>query len=205
MSVSYFYKKDQKNIEKYSYNVKSNESTEEKDIEVVALKLNEIIQQSSREDKDIVFLCIGSDRYVGDSLGPLVGTLLKDSQVPFRVYGTLEEPVHAFNLKGVLKEINKQFKKPLIISIDASIGDKNQVGYVMFKEGPLTPGKALEKMLPEVGDYHFVGVVNYIDPLPTSQFLNDTRLYIVMNLAKTIVKVISKVKVYDNIAEDQES
>lgn len=205
ISVSYYYKKEHKNLEKYSYNLKSNGSTEEKDIEVLALKMKEIIQNSSREDKDIVFLCIGSDRYVGDSLGPLVGTMLKDSQVPFRVYGTLEEPVHAFNLKGILKEINKQFKKPLIFSIDASIGDKNQVGYVMFKEGPLTPGKALEKMLPEVGDYHFVGVVNYIDPLPTSQFLNDTRLYTVMNLAKTIVKVITKIKVYDNISEEKES
>ncbi|MBD1381088.1 spore protease YyaC [Bacillus sp. IB182487] len=160
----------------------------------MAIKIKEIIQQSLLENKDIVFLCIGSDRYVGDSLGPLVGTMLKESQLPYRVYGTLEEPVHAFNLKGILKEINKQFKKPLIFSIDACLGDKNQVGYVIFKEGPLAPGKALQKILPEVGDYHFKGIVNYIDPLPSSQFLNDTRLYTVMNLAKVIFKVISKIE-----------
>jgi putative sporulation protein YyaC len=193
-----FYNEQEKNNEEaISYYVKSNEKTEEKDTELLAHKIREIIRQSSREDDDIVFLCIGSDRYVGDSLGPLVGTMLTERNVPFRVFGTLEEPVHAFNLKGILKGINKQFKKPLIFSIDASIGHKDQVGYVMFKEGPLTPGKALEKMLPEVGDYHFVGFVNYIDPLPTSQFLNDTRLYTVMNIAKTIVKVITNIKVND--------
>lgn len=193
----FYYEKEKNNKEAISYFVKSNGKTEEKDTVLLAHKIREIIRQSSREDDDIVFLCIGSDRYVGDSLGPLVGTMLTERNVPFRVYGTLEEPVHAFNLKGILKGINKQFKKPLIFSIDASIGNKDQVGHVMFKEGPLTPGKALEKMLPEVGDYHFVGFVNYIDPLPTSQFLNDTRLYTVMNIAKTIVKVINSIKVND--------
>jgi putative sporulation protein YyaC len=193
----FYYEQEKNNEEVISYFMKSNGKTEEKDTELLAHKIREIIRQSSREDDDIVFLCIGSDRYVGDSLGPLVGTMLTERNVPFRVYGTLEEPVHAFNLKGILKGINKQFKKPLIFSIDASIGNKDQVGYVMFKEGPLTPGKALEKMLPEVGDYHFVGFVNYIDPLPTSQFLNDTRLYTVMNIAKTIVKVINSIKVND--------
>ncbi|MFJ8237933.1 spore protease YyaC [Ureibacillus sp. NPDC094379] len=190
----FYYEKEKKNADGFAYYLKSDEETEEKDIELLVLKIREIIRQSLRKDNEIVFLCIGSDRYVGDSLGPLVGTMLQENQVPYRVYGTLKEPIHAFNLKAILKEINKQVKKPLIISIDASIGHKDEVGYVMFKEGPLTPGTALQKVLPKVGDYHFVGIINYIDPLPTSQFLNDTRLYTVLNLAKTIVKVIINIK-----------
>ncbi|WP_299092602.1 spore protease YyaC [uncultured Metabacillus sp.] len=200
---AFYHDKEKKTQKTYSYQIKSNDRTEEKDIARLALKIKEIIEDSSCDEKDVVFLCIGSDRYVGDSLGPLVGTMLKENQVPFRVYGTLEEPVHAFNLKGIVKEIKKQFKKSLIFSIDAAIGKENHVGYVLFKEGPLLPGKAVEKMLPEVGDYHFVGIVNYIDPLPTSQFLNDTRLFTVMNLAKTIVKVI--VEVSDHLSKDKES
>ena len=164
---------------------------------LLALRLKEIILNPKCEDKDIIFLCIGSDRYIGDSLGPLVGTMLEESQVPYRVYGTLEEPVHAFNLKGTLKDIHKQFRKPLIFSIDASLGTIDQVGYVIFEEGPLTPGKALEKILPEVGDYHFKGMVNYIDPLPKSQFLNDTRLSTVMKLAKLIAMVITRIEVVE--------
>jgi putative sporulation protein YyaC len=163
-----------------------------KNTERLASLMRGIIKSSGTQKEDIIFLCIGSDRSVGDSLGPLVGTMLKEHQVPYRVYGTLEKPVHAFNLEETLKEINRQFKKPLIISVDACLGDQNQVGYVFLKEGPLVPGKALKKVLPEVGDYHITGMVNYLDPLPAMQFLNDTRLYTVMNLAKTIVKIITQ-------------
>ncbi|MGE6378423.1 spore protease YyaC [Peribacillus muralis] len=159
-------------------------------LDSLALKMKEIIRNSDYQYENIIFLCIGSDRSIGDSLGPLVGTMLKEHQVPYRVYGTLEKPVHAFNLEETLKEINKQFKKPLIFSVDACLGEQNQVGEVLLKEGPLVPGKALKKVLPEVGDFHIVGMVNYLDPLPTMQFLNDTRLYTVMNLAKRIVKMI---------------
>nr|WP_316047099.1 DUF1256 domain-containing protein [Planococcus glaciei] len=70
------------------------------------------------------------------------------------------------------------------------MAQKEQVGNVLFNEGPLVPGKALEKMLPEVGDYHFQGIVNYLDPFPSSQFLNDTRLHTVMKLAKLITEII---------------
>jgi putative sporulation protein YyaC len=164
----------------------------DKNTERLASLMREIIQSSGYQNEEIIFLCIGSDLSVGDSLGPLVGTMLKEHQVPCRVYGTLEKPVHAFNLKETLKEIKKEFKKPLIFSVDACLGNQNQVGYVFLKEGPLVPGKALKKVLPEVGDYHIIGMVNYIDPLPAMQFLNDTRLYTVMNLAKTIVKIITQ-------------
>ncbi|WP_231507758.1 spore protease YyaC [Bacillus sp. UNC41MFS5] len=172
------------------FRIKVKEMMEEKEIEAAARIMEEIITCSTLEHRDIVFLCIGSDRYVGDSLGPLVGTMLRESHVPYHVYGTLKEPVHAFNLKDILKDINKQLKKPLIISIDACLGEKSQVGFMIFNKGPLAPGKALEKILPEVGDYHIKGVVNYIDPLPASQFINDTRLYTVFNFARTIVKII---------------
>ncbi|WP_342045664.1 spore protease YyaC [Bacillus sp. OTU530] len=191
--MDFFYSQKKRDPQEHkSFFVQANEKTQEQEIEQLSLILAEIIRSSSCKDEDIVFLCIGSDRYVGDSLGPLAGTMLKESQVPYRIYGTLEEPVHSFNLKKVLKGIQKQFKKTLIISIDACLGEKNQVGQVIFQEGPLVPGKALEKVLPAIGDYHMKGMVNYIDPLPTSQFLNDTRLYTVMNLAKIIVKIITR-------------
>ncbi|WP_232490107.1 spore protease YyaC [Neobacillus cucumis] len=172
------------------FKIKVKDMIEEKEIEVSSEIMEEIITRSMLENREIVFLCIGSDRYVGDSLGPLVGTMLRESDVPYHVYGTLKEPVHAFNLKDNLKDIQKHHKKPLIISIDACLGEKNQVGFIYFNKGPLAPGSALEKILPKVGDYHIKSMINYIDPLPASQFLNDTRLFTVFNFAKTIVKII---------------
>ncbi|WP_431809667.1 spore protease YyaC [Brevibacillus agri] len=171
--------------------VHDNERTIRQETAAMAAFLNTLIQQAIREQKEVVFLCIGSDRSIGDALGPLVGTMLVEAGVTHRVYGTLEEPVHAFNLEPTLKAIKRQFRQALIIGIDAGLGEKEQVGAVILKEGPLLPGRALQKMLPPVGDYHLTGVVNYLDPLPATQFLNDTRLYTVRKLAKTMVSVIA--------------
>jgi hypothetical protein len=46
---------------------------------------------------DVHFICIGTDRSSGDSLGPFVGTYLNEMGYK-NVYGTLDEPVHAMNL-----------------------------------------------------------------------------------------------------------
>ncbi|WP_432775164.1 spore protease YyaC [Brevibacillus gelatini] len=171
--------------------IHDNERTIRQETAAMAAFLDTLIQQASREQREVVFLCIGSDRSIGDALGPLVGTMLLEAGVTHRVYGTLEEPIHAFNLEPTLKAIKRQFRQPLIIGIDAGLGEKEQVGAVILKEGPLLPGRALQKMLPPVGDYHLTGVVNYLDPLPATQFLNDTRLYTVRKLAKTIVDMIA--------------
>lgn len=181
-----------------SYKLNSRGKSREREIELLTAGLRRIIEHPSNEGKDVIFLCIGSDRYIGDSLGPLVGSMLNERNLPYQVYGTLEEPVHAFNLKDTLKIINRRFKNPLIFSIDASLDAMEQVGYVIFEEGPLIPGKALKKILPEVGDYNFKGIVNYIDPLPKTQFLNDTRLLTVITLSKAIVEVITGIKDIDN-------
>ncbi|CAJ1002218.1 spore protease YyaC [Brevibacillus aydinogluensis] len=173
--------------------VHDNERTYHQEIDVMSSILSDLIQRATRENKEIVFLCVGSDRSIGDALGPLVGTMLKENGIAYQVYGTLEEPVHAFNLEHTLKTIQRQFRQPFIISIDAGLGEREQVGAVLLKEGPLLPGRALQKVLPAVGDYHLTGVVNYLDPLPAAQFLNDTRLFTVMKLARTIVQAITNV------------
>lgn len=51
------------------------ETTEEAEIEKMVSKLEQIFYSTSRE---IVILCIGSDRSTGDSLGPLAGKILKE-------------------------------------------------------------------------------------------------------------------------------
>ncbi|TKH04387.1 spore protease YyaC [Peribacillus simplex] len=142
--------------------------------------------------KEIIFLCIGSDRSTGDSFGPLVGTMLRENQVPYHVFGTLADPVHALNLKSVLKEIKKQFKNPFIFGIDACLGGYHQTGSIILAKGPFRPGEAMNKSLPILGDYHLKAVVNYLDPLLPQQSLNDTRLHTVMNLAKITTRIIVK-------------
>lgn len=145
-------------------------------------KLNHIL----KENKHIVFLCIGTDRSTGDSLGPLVGYKLKFlSRNNIHVYGCLENPVHSKNLIDVLNKINLHFNDPYIIAIDASLGNLHSIGKVFIDESPLYPGLALNKDLPPVGNLSIRGIVN-ISGNFEFMVLQNTRLYTVMSLADCI-------------------
>lgn len=164
-------------------------NSKESEIEKISNKLREVLSQTPKE---IIFLCVGSDRSTGDSLGPLVGTMLQGKNIPFPVYGTLEKPVHAINIKKVLKEIHKKYGEAFVFGIDASLGNEAQIGYIFLKEGPFSPGNAVNKVLPSVGDYHMKAIVNYLDPFSPIQSLNSTRLYTVTILAEIITEIITR-------------
>lgn len=113
------------------------------------------------KDKQLVFLCIGTPLLSGDSLGPTVGSYLKDLGVP-SVYGTLQAPVHAENIELYRKIIKKMHQQATIIAIDAAIGDKNQSGYITIRKGALHPGSALGKPIRPIGHIEITGVFENI-------------------------------------------
>lgn len=134
--------------------------------------------------RPIVVLCIGSDRYTGDALGPLIGTYLEE-RGDYIVYGCLERPVHAGNLIETGKIIKAHYVHPIIIAIDACLGKINEVGNIEVWEGGLEAGIAVGNRLPSIGDLSIIGVVNagghfgYHD-------LQTTPLSIVVKLSKAI-------------------
>jgi putative sporulation protein YyaC len=140
--------------------------------------------------RPIVFVCIGTDRSTGDSLGPLVGTLLEEKNLKsFYVYGTLDEPIHAVNLAEKLKEIHIKHVDPFIIGIDACLGRMKNVGVIQLGHGPVKPGAGVNKELPAVGDIHITGIVN-VSGFMEFFVLQNTRLNLVMKMAKTIASGI---------------
>ena len=152
------------------------------------------LREQDNSYEEIIFLCIGTDRATGDCLGPLVGYKLKsvlgDRKNAF-VYGTLESPIHAKNLSESVERIYKRHEKPLVVAIDASLGDASQVGYMSVKRGSLKPGAGLNKRLPAIGDISIVGIVNYCG-IMEMMILQSTRLNVVMKMADIIVTSIEK-------------
>ena len=53
-------------------------------------------------EKQIVVVCFGTPLVSGDALGPKVGTLLQNWNLPCFVYGTEDRPVTATNMKELL-------------------------------------------------------------------------------------------------------
>lgn len=147
--------------------------------------LSRLLRENNAHLRDIVVVCIGSDRATGDCLGPLVGDMLTKTNNSFYVYGTLKHPVHACNLLSTLKHIRQTYNNPLIIAIDASLGKSNHVGYVSVFKGSIKPGIGVGKKLPLVGDISITGIVNESGSC-SNLIIQSTSLGLVMNLADFI-------------------
>ncbi|MCL2674077.1 MAG: spore protease YyaC [Defluviitaleaceae bacterium] len=129
--------------------------------------LHELLHPCIHHERELVLLCIGTDRITGDSLGPIIGHNLAEMAGSracpahnFYIYGTLGSPVHAGNLSQVLDSIRTRHTNPVIIAVDASLGRPQSVGFVTIGIGALTPGAGVKKLLPKVGDIHVTGIVN---------------------------------------------
>ena len=154
---------------------------------LLLLLMNEMRASGRRQ---VVFLCIGTDRSTGDSLGPLIGSRLEAEEISnVVVIGTLEHPVHAVNLDRTLEHIEEHYPDAIIIAVDAAVGRWDHVGLVTLEKGPLRPGLGVRKELAAVGDISITGIVGGAesgDPL----FLQSLRLAMVMRLADCISRSI---------------
>jgi len=143
--------------------------------------------------KNIVFVCIGTDRSTGDSFGPLIGYKLRNLRYSnVHVFGTLDSPVHAKNLDTVLNEIRINISNPFIIAVDACLGKMESVGFVTVGSGPIKPGSGVKKELTPVGDINITGIVNFggfMDFL----VLQNTRLSLVMKMADIVAGGVKSV------------
>jgi putative sporulation protein YyaC len=146
--------------------------------------------------KEIILVCIGTDRSTGDALGPLVGSILSKKKLKtITVLGTIDNPVHAENLKSTLDNISKDFRNPYVIAVDACLGRLKSVGSVFVADKPLKPGAAVQKDLPEVGECSITGVVNVAGYMEFF-VLSNTRLSLVMRMAEEIAELITLVDRY---------
>ena len=152
-----------------------------------ARQLGKLVKQVQIETnkKELLFLCIGSDRSTGDSLGPLVGHMLSKRELNLNIIGTLTMPVHAINLSDILEQIRKDYADCIVIAIDASIGRREHVAQITLSKGSIFPGLGVNKKLQSVGDISITGIVGSgkrMEPL----LLQNARLSLIMELADCI-------------------
>lgn len=169
-------------------------ASDENASEKIANHLYRLIQASKKKYKEIILLCIGTDRSSGDSYGPLLGTLLTEQGIEnIKVIGTLHNPVHAKNLSEAMKSIDVD--NSLIIAVDASLG--SEVGRITVTNGHMVPGKGVDKDLGKVGDISITGNVNYSVLAQDMNFkvLLSTRLATVWDLVQVTVSAVQQLSV----------
>lgn len=147
----------------------------------------QMIKESGKKTKDMVLICIGTDRATGDALGPLVGDYILSHDTYYNIAGTLEHPVHALNIKETIKSVYADFDSPFVIAVDASLGMPKVMGMVTVTNCHLFPGKGVNKKLPAIGDLSITGIVNLSGHAGVN-LLQNTRLYTVKVMAEYIGK-----------------
>ncbi|MBO5478433.1 MAG: spore protease YyaC [Clostridia bacterium] len=138
---------------------------------------------------DYIFLCVGSDKIIGDSYGPLVGQKLKEAfknrYNNISVYGTLEEPISAVNLEKTVSDIYKRYQHPCMIVIDSALGSQDKIGSILVSNTKMQCGKGAGKKMILVGDISIKGVVAKDYKIPRYNFstLQNTSLGGIIKLA----------------------
>ena len=137
-----------------------------------------------------VILCIGSDLALGDSLGPLTGTMLQEKGAGAYIYGTLKKPVTAKEIKYINSYIRELHPNSPVIAVDAAIGESDDIGLIKIYNKGLKPGLGADKKLSVVGDISILGIVA-VKSFMNYGLLNSTRLSLIYKMADTVSSALS--------------
>ena len=151
-------------------------------------KISELANKLVFKEKPII-LCLGNEKIIADSLGPLVGYfLINKYNLNTSIYGTLGRNVTNFNIDLYYKYIKKYHKNTPILVIDSSIDAIQYLGNIKIEENNLI--SKCKRKFKNIGDITIKGVV-----LPNSLhckfLLRQTKLSFVYNLANQIAKLVN--------------
>ncbi len=163
--------------------------------------ITQAIKNCNVNKKTPIIICIGSDLVLGDSLGPLVGTLLKKMKTFAYVYGTLNYPITAKEVEYAKTYLKQMHPTSLSIAIDAAVGAKDEVGLIKVVNKGLKPGLGVNKKLGEIGDVSIIGIVAEKTP-KNYDLYNLTRLNLIYKMSEAIADGINNyVKEFENDTE----
>lgn len=117
-----------------------------------------------------VILCIGSDKIAGDSVGPIVGDILKNRlNARCFVYGATGKSVNGRNVQDFLELIKCAHPESPVIAVDACLSKEAEKPFVAVVSGGVNPKRAITGIENPAGDVGILGAVEKPsdDPLKT--------------------------------------
>lgn len=144
-----------------------------------------------------VFLCIGTNKCIGDSLGPKVGQILYN-KLKFEdviVLGNIKENITYGNIGENLNNIYKQIRNPYVIVIDSALANKEYIGNVFINNSSMIIGNSLGKEDYKIGDISIKGIVgeNKENNIKNFEILNNVSKKLIEELSNKISSQIIKV------------
>ena len=146
-----------------------------------------IMQKNNYLEKELCFLCVGTDKVVGDAIGPLVGSNLKkyinkNNIKNINVIGNLDNPLINKNIEN-FKNI-----KGIKILIDSAISNSYKVGEIIVEE---KSNKLVSAFFNEKNINYDISIKAIVAENNFNDTLNLIRLQNVS--VKTIIKISEKI------------
>lgn len=139
-----------------------------------------------------VIVCVGSDLSIGDSVGPVCGSMLIKRKISqLFVYGTLQNTITAKEVEYMHAFLKDTHPDRPIVAVDAAVGDAGDIGLIKLKDGGLQPGLGANKKLRRLGDVGILAIVAE-KSLFNYSLLNLTRLKLVWHMAERIAEGIAR-------------
>ena len=133
---------------------------------------------AASQKRQTVIVCFGTMSISGDSLGPLVGSLLASRyNVPAFVYGTENCSVNGKNMAEWLDFIKQAHRDALFIAVDASLGSADKVGQIVIRSDGVCPA-AIKGKTERFGDIGVLGVVAENKGDALMQLMSVSPLYV---------------------------
>lgn len=144
-----------------------------------------------------LFLCVGTDKVISDSLAPIVAELLKHKyKIKNKVVGDLIYNINSKNLKNAVSEIKKKYPYNTIFLIDSTLGSFEDLGDVIFKkDGSIAGG--LNGHIEKIGEYSILGISSCYGAT-NKILLNGTRLSLILKMANFIADAINLSNILKN-------
>ena len=154
-------------------------------------EFNKVIKRvNEKRYSDLIFICIGTNKIVGDSFGPILGEILKrnvnDRRI--KVIGDLINNINAKNIKN----IKYNCANPYVISIDSALSDTIEPGNVFIIKKGLVPGSALNKKATAIGNIAIKGIVAKDEKNLIKNYYNlkNADYKLILKFSKNISKII---------------
>jgi len=149
-----------------------------------------------------IVLCIGSPKIIGDSIGPITGSLLKHSLPEAEIFGTAECPLTAKEVPYITNFITNTFKERQIITVDSAVGNQDEIGIIRISDSPLRPGSGLKKNLGLIGNLSIQGIVAERSLLSLKS-LSEVNVGMVYSMANIISESL-KSFLYEKVSRETE-
>lgn len=140
-------------------------------------------------DRDVIFVFIGTDANIGDSLGPICGNITDFSDSNCLFYGDLSNTITAKDVPYLVNFIKNTHPSSFIVTVDAALGEVSDIGCIKICKSGIKPGLGVNKDLPAVGDASIISIVG--EKKPNGSLNAVLRLGAVYKIAKTISDGIS--------------